>query len=114
MKRILSAYGLLLTTLLVAFLAMPVALATGARAEPGQIALVIAPPWAIEGGAAAVAAAAGGREVGPMRAPFAVLAVLEAPDMALRYGAWLVLDGRFVAQVCGVDFNEREGDLERV
>ena len=97
---------LLIATLMVVLLTLPLAVVSGAQALPNEIALVIAPPWAAAGGPAAVVQAAGGREIGPNRAPFAVLAVLDAPDAARRHGAWAVLDGRAVAQICGVRLQE--------
>ncbi len=93
---------LLALTVAIAVLAMPLSIVMGKRPEPGEVALVIAPPWTSVGGAAGVVRAAGGQEIGPMRAPFAVLAILEAPEAALRHGAWLILDGRVLAMICGV------------
>jgi len=50
---------------------------------------------------------AGGRPIGPTRAPFALLAVAndhpeDFPDRLKTEGAWLVLDGAIAAQLCGV------------
>lgn len=49
---------------------------------------------------------AGGRPIGPTRAPIAVLAVADThpadfPDRLRAEGAWLVLDGTIAAQLCG-------------
>lgn len=62
--------------------------------------LVILPPWQ---DAEALVAAAGGRLIGPLRAPFAVLAD-GADGFAERLrqgGAWAVTDGAGVARICG-------------
>lgn len=50
---------------------------------------------------------AGGRPIGPTRAPIAVLAVAVSqpesfPGRLRMEGAWLVLDGAIAAQICGV------------
>ncbi|MEJ6394936.1 hypothetical protein V8J82_16850 [Gymnodinialimonas sp. 2305UL16-5] len=82
-------------------LVVPVSVLT-MPAQAGEVVLVIAPPWSETGGAAEIVAALSGRFVGPVEAPFGVLAVLDAPDLAREYGAWLVLDGRLVAQICGL------------
>lgn len=111
-KRLTPPTLLLVMTIAVTLLAMPVALVLSGRPQPGEIALVIAPPWASAGGAAGVVAAAGGREIGPVRAPFAVLAVLDAPEAAMRLGAWIVLDGRIMALVCGVSLLNDERGLD--
>ena len=68
---------------------------------PGAPVLVVAPPWG--GGAAEVVRRAGGREISPARAPFAVLAVLDGADAARAMrsaGAWFVLDAARVARLC--------------
>ena len=65
--------------------------------------LVIAPPWGA--GAASIVAAAGGRPIGPVSAPFAVLAAFDEtlPRARLRAsGAWALRDGRGLALLCGV------------
>lgn len=74
--------------------------------------MVIAPPWAVDGGPAGVVAAAGGREVSPMRAPFAVLAVFDTQTTARSIGAWMVLDGRVIAAICGVSHTEIFREVE--
>lgn len=74
-----------------------------ARAEAGEPLLVIAPPWGQ--GAAALVKAAGGTLLGPVDAPFAVLARFDTVEAAVRLldnGAWAVRDGRIVASICGV------------
>jgi len=64
--------------------------------------LAVAPPW-IDLDAAI--ARAGGRAISPAPAPLAALAVGPGPDFARRLkaaGAWMVLDGRRLADLCGV------------
>ena len=69
--------------------------------EAGEIALVVGAPW---GPAAAdVAARAGVQEIAPDRAPLGVLVQLDNPqstDRLYRQGAWLVLNGRKVLELC--------------
>lgn len=68
---------------------------------PGAPVLAVAPPWA---DLPAIAEEAGGRPIGPFAAPFAMLAVGSDPSFPARLraaGAWLALDGRRVAQLCG-------------
>ncbi|MBY4892240.1 hypothetical protein KUL25_05620 [Rhodobacteraceae bacterium N5(2021)] len=108
MKKLIFHGALLNLTLLVAFAVAPVALLVSGPAEPGQVALVIAP----SAGAAAIVATLGGQEVGPMRAPFGVLAVLSAPEAARDLGAWAVLDGSVLARLCGIDVNEYQAGTE--
>ncbi len=80
----------------------PIGLLAASPAVPGAVALVVAPPWAAEGGADGVVRAAGGQPVGPTAAPFATLAVLQEPGSVRLHGAWAVFDGRFIAQICGM------------
>ena len=72
-----------------------------APARAGAPVLVIAPPWA--GGAAAVLDQVGGQEIAPIRAPFAVMGILDNPAEARRAGAWAVWDASALAQLCGFD-----------
>ena len=68
---------------------------------PGAAVLVMLPPWADGDG---LVAAAGGQVVGPLRAPFAILALSQNADFAeqLRLaGAWAVADGTALARICG-------------
>lgn len=63
--------------------------------------LAVAPPWR---DLDAIADRAGGRLVGPIRAPFAAFASGVAPDFSdrlLASGAWFVLDAQGLAQLCG-------------
>ncbi|MGR3793995.1 hypothetical protein [Vannielia sp. SX4] len=86
-----------LTSLAVTPLAMVLA------TPPGDgPALVIVPPW---DDADALLARAGGRPIGPRRAPFAVLARFPSPAAAHEartHGAWAVLGGGALAALCGV------------
>ncbi|WP_339949950.1 hypothetical protein [uncultured Albimonas sp.] len=67
----------------------------------GDPVLAIVAPWTdVE----AVVAQASGRGISPISAPLAALAVGEGPDFPERLkaaGAWLVLDGRLLAELCG-------------
>jgi len=72
-----------------------------APARAGTPLLVIVPPGAP---AAAMVARAGGRLVGPVRAPFGVLAAGEGPGFAARLraaGAWQVMPAGRLAALCG-------------
>lgn len=82
----------------------------------GPLVMLAAPPVAGDGpllvvsgwgaGAERRIGAAGGRVVGPLRAPLGVLATSDNPAFAdnLRAaGAWAVLDGRRIAALCGAD-----------
>lgn len=91
MRVFTSAPVLLIATVMGVLLAMPMALLGSGRARPGEIALMIAPPWIQFGGAAEVVRAAGGRDIGPLRVPIAVLAVR---------------DGRLMTRVCGISIND--------
>lgn len=93
------------TGLLLSSLFIPPALAIIAAPLPADgPRLVIYPPW--EDGPALIQRA-GGDPVGPYTAPMGLLAF--APDGAefdrrLRAaGAWAVIDGRPIAQACGVE-----------
>lgn len=69
--------------------------------QAGEAALVIAPPWGAS--AAEIAAKSGVWEVAPERAPMGALVMLEHPqnvDSLYRQGAWLVLNGKKVLELC--------------
>ncbi len=75
----------------------------GAGAQPGRPSLVIAAPWV---DAEAAVEAAGGRVIGPLRAPLAALGVMDdaaALDRLSRM-VWLIVDGGAAARLCGVEF----------
>ena len=79
------------------------ALAASPAPEDAGLRLVVHAPWT---DATALAAETRVRMVGPVSAPFGFLALSEGPsqDHQLRkYGAWAVLDGRRLAQFCGVN-----------
>ncbi|MFY0635953.1 MAG: hypothetical protein JXQ91_19240 [Vannielia sp.] len=82
-------------------LTAPAAVLLGTPPGEGPV-LVIVPPWS---DAPAVLAASGGRPLGPVRAPFAVLAAFPSPESATQaraHGAWAVLGGAALAALCGV------------
>lgn len=66
--------------------------------QAGDVMLVIAQD------ATNVVRQAGGRLVGPTQAPLAVLAIGDHEFAAQLYasGAWVVTDGDWIAQICGV------------
>ncbi|MBF9036334.1 hypothetical protein HKCCE2091_19005 [Rhodobacterales bacterium HKCCE2091] len=74
-------------------------LTASAAPRAGAPVLVVAPPWS--GGPAAVIDRSGGREIGPARAPFAAVAMLDDPALARAAGAWAVLDAAALAALCG-------------
>lgn len=69
----------------------------------GELVLVITPDSTQR---ARIVAAADGRLVGPEEALLGSFAVSESPDFAERLktsGAWIVVNGRHVARLCGVE-----------
>lgn len=77
-----------------------------APAPTSDLALVIVPPWVDAG---RMTERAGGRAVGPVQAPFAVLSRFEGVvpvDDLKRAGAWSVVDGTRLALLCGVYGND--------
>ncbi|OLS52719.1 hypothetical protein [Rhodovulum sulfidophilum] len=83
--------------------AAPVLALTGRPIQTATTLLVIGPM----NGLPDILRRAGGRLIGPTRAPFALLAVADDhpedfPDRLKTEGAWLVLDGAIAAQLCGV------------
>lgn len=97
--------ALLLVGLLPALFGSSALAYLGPPVDPGSVpVLVIAPPWS--GGAPELVRAAGGRGVGPLDAPFGILAVfpqgaVTAQDLKNR-GAWAVRDAAALASLCGV------------
>ena len=68
---------------------------------PGELALVVAPPWVDK---PALVAGASGALVGPEVARWGALARADAPGFAAdarRAGAWFVVNGRSLALFCG-------------
>lgn len=69
---------------------------------PGAVVLVIAPDARVRSRAIV---AAGGREIGPVVAPLASLAISQNPVFVANLrarGVWLVVDGRATAAICGL------------
>lgn len=88
--------------ILLASLAGPLLALVSAKPVEGEIMLVIGPSASLQ---PQVVEAAGARLVGPQIAPFGVLvqpAAAMRPDALLEGGAWLVVDGRYLAKPCGV------------
>lgn len=84
-------------------IAAPVLALTGRPIQTATTVLVIGPM----NGLPDILRRAGGRPIGPTRAPIALLAVAEThpenfPERLRTEGAWLVLDGAIAAQLCGV------------
>jgi hypothetical protein len=81
-------------------LAGPAAAALSAAPRPGFPVVAVFWPWA---DADAAVRAAGGRTIGPQRAPLGVLAAGQSDDFAARLaeeGAFAVFDGAALAQIC--------------
>ncbi|CUH88342.1 hypothetical protein PH5382_02277 [Phaeobacter sp. CECT 5382] len=88
-----------------AFLSMllaPVLVLFGSNSlRAGEPVLVVTLPWGPS--AASIVSSAGLFEISPETAPFGALTVLTNPADAKRLrenGAWFVLDGKTVAQLC--------------
>lgn len=67
----------------------------------GKPVLVVVPPWV--GSASAIVRAAGGVAVGPVSAPFAILAVFEDEgfaESAMKAGAWTLRDAGALSAFC--------------
>lgn len=86
---------------LMALLSGPLAAVSRPPAEDAATVIFVLPPW-IERDA--FLSATGARDIGPLQAPFSVLAAL-GPDTtaadARAAGAWAVLDGTLIARLCG-------------
>lgn len=86
-----------------AFCAGPLLAVASAPAPDGGVVLVLSPPWAAS---EEIVHQSHGRLLGPDTGRFATFAVSEAPGFASRlkkHGAWFVLDGTKMAQLCGVE-----------
>ncbi len=73
------------------------------RPQVGEVALVISAPWGPD--AARIAEKAGVQEVAPERAPLGVLVALDSAQSVDRLydsGAWLVINGRKVLELCSI------------
>lgn len=69
--------------------------------QPGSVALVISAPWGPHSGG--IAARAGLQEVSPEQAPMGAFVMLKnssSVDRLYSQGAWLVIDGRKVLELC--------------
>lgn len=60
--------------------------------------LVVAAPWG--GGPTQVVRRAGGRVLGPSKAPFSAMAADASPAAFVAAGAWIVLDGSALGFLC--------------
>lgn len=87
----------------ISLLAGPVLAIANAEPIPGEISLVIGPPWrSLE----ALVTASDGKLIGPGANRYGALAVSDNPDFfddLKASGAWFVLDGTRMAQLCGVE-----------
>lgn len=86
---------------LIAALAGPIAALGASTPRANEPVLAIAPPWVDVAG---VVDRAGGRAIGPWRAPLATLAQGHGAQFADRLraaGAWIVIDGAALARICG-------------
>lgn len=90
---LLLCYGVLIS---VAF--QIATMARNASAGGSGLVLVVAPPW--QGGASEVVRAAGGRVIGPTRAPLSVLSDGATPEALRAAGAWAVLDPASLQFLC--------------
>lgn len=82
-------------------LAAPAAVVVSAPVTEGQVMLVVAAPWH---SAQDIIQRAEADSVGPETAPFAAFAASDLPDLEARLkhaGAWAVLDGQIISQLCG-------------
>ncbi|AML51612.1 hypothetical protein [Falsihalocynthiibacter arcticus] len=82
-------------------LAAPAAVVLSAPVTEGQVMLIVAPPWQ---NAQDIILRAKADSVGPKTAPFAAFAASDTPGLEARLkhaGAWAVLDGQIISQLCG-------------
>ena len=71
--------------------------------QVGDVALVISAPWGPD--TALIAARSGVKEVAPERAPLGVLVALDSAqsvDRLYSNGAWLVINGKKVLELCSI------------
>lgn len=74
-----------------------------ARPQAGQVALVISAPWGPD--TAWIAEKAGVQEIAPERAPLGILVELDSAhsvDRLYENGAWLVINGKKVLELCSI------------
>ncbi len=92
---------IIMGSLIVVAVSPALALVGQTKPQVGEVALVIALPWGAD--PARIAANAGAQEVSPERAPMGVLIMLNTEqtlDQLYAQGAWLVVDGRKVLELC--------------
>ena len=73
------------------------------KPQAGEVALVISAPWGPD--TARIAELSGVQEISPERAPLGVLVTLEntqSIDRLYSNGAWLVIDGKKVMELCSI------------
>ncbi len=102
MKVALPDAALMVVTMAIVICSPILPLFMQAPPQVGGIALVIASPW---GDAAWIAEKAGVHEVAPERAPLGVLVALASPESVTQLyanGAWLVIDGERVLELCAI------------
>jgi hypothetical protein len=102
MKADLPNAALVVVAMAIVICSPILALVTQAQPKVGGIALVVASPWR---DAAQIAGNAGLQEVAPERAPLGVLVALESPQHITQlyaHGAWLVIDGERVLELCAI------------
>jgi len=83
-------------------LAGPVLALISSPPVPGRPVLVVTVPWGT--GAEDLIVLAGGVPMGPVSAPIASMAMSDTAGFVTRLkqaGAWLVLDGQRLAEICG-------------
>lgn len=97
----MSKLALILMGLMGVF-AAPVGVLVSAPVTDGQAMLIIAAPWV---DTSEIIRKAGAAQIGPQSAPLGALAYSEESGLENRLreaGAWAVLDGRVISQLCGV------------
>ncbi|MEP2717804.1 hypothetical protein [Pseudophaeobacter sp.] len=102
MKVAISDVALMVAASVIVICSPVLPLFLQARPQVGDVALVLAAPW---GNAARIAEQAEVQEVAPERAPLGVLVTLESSqsvDRLYSNGAWLVVDGKRVLELCAI------------
>lgn len=102
MEHTLHNSALIVVAIVLVGLSPLLSLFTWAPPQAGDVALVVAPPW---DDATAIVTKAELREVSPERAPLGTLVALENAQSINRLyasGAWLVIDGKKVIELCSI------------
>ncbi|OWU84835.1 hypothetical protein ATO6_11010 [Oceanicola sp. 22II-s10i] len=94
-------HALITAATMIALAIGPLTLLSGPAPDDGVV-LVVVPPWR---DSAAILAAAGMRPVGPVQAPFAVLAAGAPGSAKALTGVWAVIGAGRIAAICGVRTN---------